>query len=183
MADVPPEDAPAAPEPGAGAGSEPSRSALESLGRLAGGLVHEIKNPLSTLKINLALLKEDLEAALPRDRQLRRRAALLEEEVERLEAVLEDFVRYAGLRRLERERVNLAELVAQVLEVLRPGFVRDGIEVQSRLRPVEVDVDPRLVRQALLNILLNAQEAVERGGRIRVEGGLRDARAVVCIED
>jgi signal transduction histidine kinase len=164
-------------------GTEPSRSALEFLGRLAGGLVHEIKNPLSTLKINLALLKEDLQAALPGDRQLHRRAALLEDEVDRLEAVLEDFVRYAGIRRLERERVDLGDLTGEVLEFLRPGFVRDGITIESRVGAVAVEVDRRLFKQALLNVLLNAQQAVERGGHICVAGGLENGRAVLCIED
>ena len=55
----------------------PSRSGLEFLGTLAGGLLHEIKNPLSTLSINLTLLKEDLQVSLPDDRALRRRVETL----------------------------------------------------------------------------------------------------------
>ena len=161
----------------------PSRSALEFLGALAGGLVHEIKNPLSTLKINLELLKEDLLVALPEDRQLRRRTAMLEDEVRRLEAILEDFIRYAGVRRLESSRAPLTDLVGEVAEFLRPGFLRDGLELEVELEPVEVEVDARLLKQALLNLLLNAQQAVERGGRVRVRGGRAGERAWVTIED
>ncbi len=161
----------------------PSRSALEFLGALAGGLVHEIKNPLSTLKINLELLKEDLQVALPDDRQLLRRTAMLEDEVRRLEAVLQDFIRYAGVRRLESSRGQLTDLVGEVAEFLRPGFVRDGLELAVEVEPVEVEVDVRLLKQALLNLLLNAQQAVERGGHICVRGGGRGERAWVTIAD
>lgn len=161
----------------------PSRSALEFLGTLAGGLVHEIKNPLSTLSINLTLLKEDLQASQPADRTLVRRVELLEGEVRRLDAVLEDFVRYAGMRRLERTRSDLAALVAEMVEFVRPGFKRDGVEIAADVPPVSVEVDAALFKQALLNLLLNAQQALETGGRVTVAARRESGRVVLEVRD
>ncbi|MGH7163502.1 MAG: sensor histidine kinase [Planctomycetota bacterium] len=163
--------------------SEPGRSALELLGALAGGLVHEIKNPLSTLTINLTLLKEDLEAALPQDRAVLRRVELLQKEVRRLESVLDDFVRYAGMRRLEKRRHDLKELAGEMLEFVGPGFKRDGVRIEADVSPAPVDVDAALYKQALLNILLNAQQAMEGGGLVRVTGGPSGGQVVLEIAD
>ncbi|MGQ0614632.1 MAG: sensor histidine kinase [Planctomycetaceae bacterium] len=161
----------------------PSPKALEFLGRLAGGLVHEIKNPLSTLTINLTLLKEDLQAALPGDRALGRRVETLETEVRRLESVLEDFMRYAGARRPALVRRDLAAIVGEMAEFLRPGFTKDGIELRCAVDPAPVLVDAGLFKQALLNVLLNAQQALGRGGRVTVTGGVEGAEALLVVTD
>lgn len=147
-----------------------SRRGLEFLGTLAGGLVHEIKNPLSTLRINLTLLKEDVESALPGERRMRSRIEVLEKEVGRLDAILGDFLRYAGMRKLERARHDLAEVAAEMADFVGPGFEVDGVRLVVDVAPVEVDVDVPLFKQALLNILLNAQQATRGGGNVTLRG-------------
>jgi two-component system sensor histidine kinase HydH len=167
----------------AGGPRGPSSSALEFLGRLAGGLVHEIKNPLSTLRINLTLLKEDLSSAHPEERGLRKRIEVLESEVARLDAVLLDFLRYAGMRRLERTPTDLRALVAELVEFLEPGFRRDGIELRADVPSVVGEVDPALLKRALLNLLLNAQEAIEGKGRVVIEGVREGDRLRLEVRD
>ncbi|MHC4923888.1 MAG: histidine kinase dimerization/phospho-acceptor domain-containing protein, partial [Planctomycetota bacterium] len=66
------------------------------LGAVAGGLAHEIKNPLSTMTINLDLLREDLESATPDTERALRRVQTMEHEVVRLEGILHDFLQFAG---------------------------------------------------------------------------------------
>ncbi|MHC4163834.1 MAG: histidine kinase dimerization/phospho-acceptor domain-containing protein, partial [Planctomycetota bacterium] len=146
-------------------------SGLEFLGRLAGGLVHEIKNPLSTLRINLTLLKEDLQTALPEDAALQRRIEVLEKEVRRLDGVLNEFMRYAGVRRLDRQRHDLRDLTADIVEFIGPGFRRDGVTLEADVPSLEVEVDEQLFKRALFNLLLNAQQAIEGRGTVRVAGG------------
>jgi signal transduction histidine kinase len=164
--------------------TEPARRpGLEFLGTLAGGLVHEIKNPLSTLRINLTLLKEDVAAALPGERSLLRRVEVIENEVRRLDAVLLDFLRYAGLRRPERRRQDLAGLVRELVEFLEPGFGRDGVRLEADVPELLADVDGPLLKQALLNLLLNAQQASARGGRVLVAGRREDGRARIEVVD
>jgi signal transduction histidine kinase len=158
-------------------------SALELLGRLAGGLVHEIKNPLSTLRINLTLLKEDLAQAHPEEAGLRKRVDLLESEVRRLDAILSDFLRYAGMRRLDRQRSDLRALVLGMVEFLAPSFLRDGIALDADVPPLWADVDAALLKQALLNLLLNAQQAVEGGGHVLVAGAAEGGWARLEVRD
>ena len=162
--------------PGAGRG-------LEFLGALAGGLVHEIKNPLSTLRINLTLLKEDLAVAVPGDRGLVHRLEVLETEVRRLDAVLNDFLRYAGMRRLEKETVEPAALVAELVEFLAPSCRRDGIELVAGVGPGTAPLDAQLFKRALFNLLLNAQQALGQGGRIAVTGAIGGGRGWIEIAD
>jgi signal transduction histidine kinase len=163
--------------------SEPKSSALEFLGALAGGLVHEIKNPLSTLRINLTLLKEDLHAALPEERGMRHRMEVCENEVRRLDAVLNDFLRYAGMRRLETEPCDLHDLVEGLAEFLRPGLRRVGVTLETDVPPLTVRVDPALLKQALLNLLLNAQQAIRGTGTVRVAALAGDGAVRLVIED
>jgi signal transduction histidine kinase len=132
--------------------------------RLADGLVHEIKNPLSTLRINLTLLKEDIAS----DPWLHRRVELLESEVARLDTILEDFLRYAGTRALRLADHDLAAVVGEMGEFLGPGFQRDGCALEIDVAACPVRIDAGRFKQALLNVLLNAQEAVEPGGAVRV---------------
>ncbi|MHC4957851.1 MAG: sensor histidine kinase [Planctomycetota bacterium] len=132
--------------------------------KLADGLVHEIKNPLSTLRINLTLLKEDIAS----DPALHRRVELLESEVERLDTILEDFLRYAGTRELRIAEHDLAAVVGEMGEFLGPGFQRDGCALEIDVAAGPVSIDAARFKQALLNVLLNAQQAVEPGGSVRV---------------
>ena len=163
--------------------SERRASGLEFLGRLAGGLVHEIKNPLSTLRINLTLLKEDLQTARPEDLSMQRRIEVLEKEVRRLDAVLNDFMRYAGVRRLDRQRHDLRDVTADIVEFIGPGFLRDGVTLEADVPSIEVDVDEQLFKRALFNLLLNAQQAISGTGTVRVEGGRAGRRAWIEVRD
>lgn len=166
-----------------GGSGGPQPSGLEFLGRLAGGLVHEIKNPLSTLRINLTLLKEDLADAHPQERALLKRIEVLENEVRRLDAVLSDFLRYAGMRRLEREPCDLRTLVLEMVEFLAPGFRRDGIVLEADMPSLPADVDAALFKRALLNLLLNAQQAIEGGGKVKVAGAREGGFARLEVRD
>ena len=158
-------------------------SALEFLGTLAGGLVHEIKNPLSTVRINLTLLKEDLQTLLPDEGSLRHRIELLEGEVSRLDAVLSDFMRYAGMRDLDRRRHDLAVVVAEMVAFVGPGFERDSIALELDLEPQPVDIDVGLFKQALLNLLINAQDALEHGGTVTVTSAVDRNRVRLTVAD
>jgi len=163
--------------------SERRASGLEFLGRLAGGLVHEIKNPLSTLRINLTLLKEDLQTVRPEDVALHRRIEVLEKEVRRLDAVLNEFMRYAGVRRLDLKRHDLRDVTADIVEFIGPGFLRDGVTLEADVPSIEVDVDEQLFKRALFNLLLNAQQAISGPGTVRVMGGQAGRRAWIEVRD
>lgn len=138
------------------------------LGTLAGGLAHEIRNPLSTMKVNLQLLREDLEQEESGDTaRSRRRVETLEKAVRRLEEIVNDFLRYARGFDLTLERADINELIEDVVVFVEPEARRHHIDLRTAydaaLPPVAVD--RKYLQQALLNLFLNARQAIEVTGK------------------
>jgi PAS domain S-box-containing protein len=136
------------------------------VGHLTASLSHEIRNPLSAIKMNLQILTRRLEL----DGFDRRRLDITVHEVSRLETILRQLLDTARPLNIMVAPVNLATLVRGCLDLLEPKVTEKQIEVvqwHSRTLPV-ADVDPGKVEQAVINILLNAIEASPDGGRISV---------------
>jgi signal transduction histidine kinase len=136
---------------------------LAEMGNLAAGLAHELKNPLSTLKLNLQLLEEDL-AALPGgpgERSISR-LATLKKEADRLRQTLDDFLRYAGRIELRPEVVPLNALVEELLDFLLPQAQAAKVRVHTSLarENPHCRLDVNLFKQALLNLFLNGIQAI-----------------------
>ncbi len=151
------EDAPPSPPP-----LDP-----ETLSRLAGGLAHELKNPLSTIGLHLALLEEEWRKADPA--KARRSLQGLERvraEVGRLNDILEDFLRYARTEVLERAPTDLNALMEQVERFVRPELASQKITLRVYGDPAlpRLNVDGPRLRQALLNLIINARQAMESRG-------------------
>jgi signal transduction histidine kinase len=139
---------------------------------LAAGLAHEIKNPLSTISLNLQLLLEDWgdEAASPRERRTVKRVQTLERETSRLVGLLEDFLRYARTLQITPQTCQVNDLIQELLDFIAPKAAQLGIQVRSFLAPglPTLQADPKLLKQALLNLVLNAEEAMPAGGELIV---------------
>jgi two-component system, NtrC family, sensor histidine kinase HydH len=159
--------------------SQPSTSGLEFLGAVAGGLVHEIRNPLSTLRLNLQLMEEDWEGSSePRIARTLERIQVLRREVSRLEDILNDFLRYAGFRRLDLAQADLNRVIEETVRFFAPECVRAHVDLAfyPDVGLPLMRLDERLFKQALMNLLLNAVQAMEgRAGsqlivRTRLEG-------------
>jgi len=99
-----------------------------------------------------------------------KRVDRIEAEVRRLDALLEEFMRFSGIRHLDRAPHDLARVVAELVEFLRPGFQRDGVSLTAEVEPAVVRADTGLLKQALLNLLLNAKQSIEGGGRVEILG-------------
>ena len=171
------------PSQAASSNSDTERMAdqLVEMSAIAGGLAHEIRNVLSTLRVNLQLLDEDwrcLESTTtpvtvdPADaaRRSRQRIATVLKESQRLETILEDFLEFARTRELKTTRIDLNEVVADVVEFFHPQADRHGIELtlHSHDGALMCEIDVTLVKQAILNVLINAQQALSEAGRIDV---------------
>lgn len=138
------------------------------LGTLAGGLAHEIRNPLSTIKVNLQLLREDLERAdLPERRErMSRRVDGLEKAVRRMEEILDDFLNFARGFELDIEPQDLNAVLSEVVQFVEPEMQRLGIDLRCAFDPELpwVPVDRKYFQQTILNLLLNARQAIEETG-------------------
>ena len=142
-----------------------SAERLAELGSMTGGLAHEIKNPLSIIGLNMQLLAESL-AELDIDQQerepLQRRVESLHREIDRLRHILTDFLDFAGEKALDPEPTDLNALISEIIDFFHPQADRQGIRLYATpaSNPVIAMVDAPLVKQAVLNLLLNALQAM-----------------------
>lgn len=142
------------------------------LAELAGGFIHEIKNHLSTLGLNLQLLAEDFgEAQSQRDRRALERIVRLQTECGRLVQVSNDFLRFARVNELARQPVQLGEVIEAMVDFFTPTARQANIEIRSFL-PADLpalSLDRDLFQQALLNLMLNAEQAMPGGGELTIQ--------------
>lgn len=148
------------------------------IAQVAGGLAHEIRNPLSTMRMNLDLLAEDFRnSETARDRRVLTKIERVRSESLRLEALLEDFLRFARVKEPERCRVDLHVVIDDLCDFFEPQAAAHGIVLrrQQGPEPAWVLLDVELFRQALFNLISNAQHAMPEGGELivtaRPEGG------------
>ena len=141
------------------------------IARLTGSLAHEIKNPLSTIVLNMELLAEDFEKAeTPRERRIAAKIQMVQRECRRLQSILDDFLSYAKVRRFNFEPSDLNEELRKLLDFFRPKAEECEIEIIPYLRSdlPSVLLDREQFRGALLNLILNAQQAMPDGGQLVV---------------
>jgi len=141
------------------------------IAQLAGGLAHEIKNPLSTIRLNMELLAEDFaEGDSPRDRRAVAKIDVMQRECQRLQDLLDDFLNFAKVRTLELVPVDLNAEIESFLDFFDAQAKDATIEV---IRYLDADIphvllDREAFHRALLNLVLNAQQAMSGGGQLVV---------------
>ncbi len=170
------------------------RKELEELGRLTGELAHEIKNPLSTVKINLKLISEDLEdsggvgPAGHDEKKLARalrKIGVIQKETDRLEQILDGFLRYFDRTGLQLADVDVNELVSDMVDFYSPQghshsiTIRQGLYTESLVCKIDAD----MLKQAILNLFINAQQAMSNGGELIVRTSKQNENAVIEISD
>lgn len=171
---------------------------LENLSKLTGELAHEIKNPLSTIKINLKLVSEELEdsnsakfgeKSANRDNQRLTRAlrkiAVIQKETDRLEQILDGFLRYVNRTELQLATVDINELVSDMVDFYSPQAHSHSITTRQGLygEPLVCKVDADMLKQVILNLFINAQQAMSDGGELMIRTNRQKEDAVIQISD
>ena len=171
---------------------------LEELSKLTGRLAHEIKNPLSTMRINLDLVSEELEASDPaksgqpgmrRDEpglaRAGRKIAVIRKEADRLEHILEDFLRYIDRTELQLASTDINELVGDMIDFYSPQAYSRSVTIRQSLCPEALvcKVDADMLKQVMLNLFINAQQAMSNGGELMIRTQRQNAEAVIEICD
>jgi signal transduction histidine kinase len=145
------------------------------LAELAGGFIHEIKNHLSTLGLNLQLLAEDFEAPeTQRERRALQRVQRLQADCARLVDVSNDFLRFARIKDLTLEPSDLGKVLEEMIDFFEPTARAANIDLKSYL-PADLPrvlLNKELFKQALLNMLLNALQAMPQGGAITIQAAV-----------
>lgn len=140
---------------------------LSALGSLAAGIAHDVRNPLNAIKLlsshALDNLHEDDNGASQQLRTIRK-------EVDRLEDIVSGFLALAKERELQPEPVQVDALVEDCVRLVKAEAEARNITLSSELGAIglQLDIDPKQVKRAILNVIINAVEACEGGGRVRV---------------
>lgn len=157
-----------------------SRSRLSALGEMSARLAHEIRNPLTGLKLHLQLFAERVD---PRESA---RVQQLLGEVQRLELLVSTTLMLGREQPLTVEVARIEPLVTDVIDLMGPSLAHRGIRADSRCDPeLAVGVDRARLRQALLNLIVNAADAMPQGGQLLVaaEHDIAAGRAMIVVED
>ncbi len=156
---------------------------LAALGRITAGVAHEVKNPLNSMRLWLENLKESLPAEP--DSASQQAVQVLDKEIDRLDAVVKRFLDFTRPMDIRLEATQLADLLKEVLEIAKPQLQKSNIQL-AQLLPIdvpEVYVDRALLKQAVLNLVLNAAEAMPGGGQMRLVLSRRGEMAEITVGD
>jgi len=168
------------------------------LAKLTGELAHEIKNPLSTIKVNLQLAKEaldDVDLAEP-SRVLwdqcrhslagaARKIAVVQKETDRIEQILDGFLKYVRRPDLQLTTVDLNELVSDMVDFYSPQAYSHALTVRQSFSNdlLLCRADPGALKQVLLNLFINSQQAMDKGGELMIRTARRADQAVIQVSD
>ena len=154
------------------------------LAELAGGFIHELKNHLSTLGLNLQLLAEDF--ANPENQRERAltRVQRLQSECQRLVDVAHDFLRFARIKELDLVATDLGKIIEEMTDFFGPTSKSANIEIKNFI-PADLPMvlmDRELFKQALLNLMLNAEQAMPQGGELTIQAARENTSPpTVCL--
>jgi len=157
-----------------------------ALAELAGGFIHEIKNHLSTLNLNLQLLAEDFEnPETQRERRALTRVQKLQGECQRLVDLSNDFLHFARLKDIALVASDLGKVVEEMIDFFTPTARASNIDLKSYL-PADlpmVCLNDEMFRQALLNLMLNAVQAMPDGGNLTVQASVENHHVCLSLID
>ena len=154
---------------------------LASIGQLASGVAHEINNPLGVIKVYANLISRGQEA----DSQTMKDVAVIQKHTEQCKSVVEALLNFARVSEPQKSHTDMQHCVDEVLSVIEPQMQKDRITIEKEFGEnlPGLIVDAQQIQQVLLNLFLNAQQAMPDGGRIAVSTFLQKDMMVVQIAD
>jgi signal transduction histidine kinase/HAMP domain-containing protein len=162
---------------------------LAALGRLTAGVAHEVKNPLNAMTIHLELLKGKLGAAASGATTASgalEHVIVIGSEIRRLDQVVQGFLKFMRPEDLQLQAVPVAALLQEIARIVAPDAAGSAVRVVVDCPPGVPDVqgDPGSLRQALLNLAINACQAMSAGGTLRLTGSAQSGRRIaLTVED
>ena len=154
---------------------------LNSIGSLAAGVAHEIRNPLSSIKGFAVYFKERLSG----NKEDEQTADVMIAETERLNRVISQLIEFARPLELKKEKVQFAELVQHTIKLIAADAQKNkiSVEIDAVANLPELEVDPDKIKQVLLNVFLNSLAALKESGKMIIELSPGTDNLTVIISD
>jgi signal transduction histidine kinase len=157
-------------------------SRLAAINRLTGGVAHEIKNPLNSIALRLELLRSRV---LPEVPEAAGELEVIAQEITRLDRVVRTFLDFTRPVEVRTATLDFARVVSELVELVRPEFEQHSVQIETtgleESAPLRGDAD--LLKQALMNIMRNALEAMPQGGLLRVALRIENDETILDISD
>jgi signal transduction histidine kinase len=152
---------------------------LAAIGRLTSGVGHEVKNPINAIVVHLELLRNKLSGP---DARAMRHLEIIESEIQRLDRVVQTLVDFSRPVELQLKEQDLRRVVSGVLMLASAELETHNVHVAPHMpeRPLIAKVDADLIKQAILNVVLNGAQAMAQGGELHVS--LREEGRMAAIE-
>lgn len=155
---------------------------LAAIGRLTSGVAHEVKNPINSIVVHLEVLREKL---LQIDPETKRHMDVISSEIHRLDRVVKTLVDFTRPVELKLSELDLREIVEDVVALSAPEAERHGVNIDKQVdsEPLMVRVDADLIKQGLLNVVLNGVQAMPNGGPLNVIADRVGQTARIVVQD
>ena len=155
---------------------------LSASGRLTRGVAHEVKNPINAIVLHLQLLRNKL---IQQEPDTRRHMDIIDSEIRRLDRVVQTLVDFTRPRDLRLEEIDLRRLLEDVAQLAAPDAEQHGVTIARHLPelplPAKVDVD--LMKQAILNVVINGEQAMPQGGLLTISARRENGIIVAEVQD
>lgn len=158
---------------------------IEQLSRIMGQIAHEIKNPLSTIKVNLQLISEDIDSDDSNNQRLQRKVEILKSETDRVTQVLEDYLQFLRIPELHPVKSDLNKLLSQMVEFYYPQALKKGVNVRFLPSPQSVNclIDTGKFKQVVMNLFVNSLQAIPEQGEILIRLFVENRSACLRFSD
>ena len=155
---------------------------LAAISRVSSGVAHEVKNPLNAILLHVEVAKSKLAHG---DTEVSPQMEIISREILRLDSVVKTFLDFTRPVELKLATVPLQELMGEIVELARPqaDASRIRVSVEQQAEGTEVRVDRDLLKQAVLNVVVNAMQAMPEGGDLRFEAAANEDTAEIRISD
>ncbi len=155
---------------------------LSASSRVTRGVAHEVKNPINAIVLHLQLLQNKLAQQEP---DTRRHMDIIDSEIRRLDRVVQTLVDFTRPRDLHLEEIDLRSMLEDVAQLAGPDAEQHGVAIDLHLAeqrlPVKVDID--LMKQAILNVVINGVQAMPQGGRLTISASRQNGVALAEVQD
>jgi signal transduction histidine kinase len=152
---------------------------LLMLGEFSAGIAHEIKNPLTSIKMLMQTAQDSKEGFCRED------VEIMQDEIDRIDRIVKDFLAFARPTEAEQVAADLNEILQEVVLLIRTNIRQSGVRLKTELSATipKVNVSPDGIKQVLLNVVLNAVQAMEQGGTLTITSTADDRRVIISVSD